>query len=213
MNMKGQVKVTSPSPTFTDRLRIWFRWFLEPTARFLLRLGLTPSTMTIAGLAGNVLAAFLVAQGKISLGGLLMLIFTPFDALDGAMARQAGEDGEWGAFVDSVTDRYSELFVLGGITYYFAMHGEPFWAVATFAAAAGTVLVSYIKARAEAVGYEAKVGLLTRVERYLVLAPSLLLNVPHVGISILALFANYTALQRIFHVRRQAQAAMKSKSR
>lgn len=207
--MKGQTAVHPKSLTFTDRLRIWFRWFLEPTARFLVRLGLTPSTMTIAGLVGNIVAAFCVAQGKITLGGLLMLIFTPFDALDGAMARQSGEDSEWGAFVDSVTDRYSELVVLGALTYYFAMQNEALWTVITFAAAAGTVLVSYVKARAEAVGYEAKVGLLTRVERYLVLAPSLLFNIPKVGIAVIALFANYTALQRIFYVRRQARAAMK----
>lgn len=195
------------SMTFTDRLRIWFRWFLEPTARFLLRLGLTPSTMTIAGLLGNIVAALLVAQGRISLGGLLMLVFTPFDALDGAMARQAGEDNEWGAFVDSVTDRYSELVVLGALTYFFAYTGQSFWVVVTFAAAAGTVLVSYVKARAEAVGYEAKVGVLTRVERYLVLAPALLFHLPQIGVAIIALFANYTALQRIYHVRRQAYAA------
>lgn len=209
---KGKITVSPQHLTFTDRLRIWFRWFLEPTARFLLRLGLTPSTMTLAGLGGNILAAFFIAQGKVTLGGLLMLVFTPFDALDGAMARQAGEDSEWGAFVDSVTDRYSELFVLGGLTYYFAMNAQPLWAVVTFAAAAGTVLVSYVKARAEAVGYEAKVGLLTRVERYLVLAPSLLFNVPRLGILVIALFANYTALQRIFYVRRQARAEMRRSS-
>jgi CDP-diacylglycerol--glycerol-3-phosphate 3-phosphatidyltransferase len=78
-----------------------------------------------------------------------------------------------------------------------------------FGAAAGSVLVSYVKARAEGLGYEAKVGLLTRVERYLVLAPSLVFNQVLIGLAIIALFANVTALQRIWHVRAQAHASMK----
>ena len=77
------------------------------------------------------------------------------------------------------------------------------------AAAAGTVLVSYVKARAEAVGFTAKVGILTRVERYLVLAPLLVLNQPVWAVWIIAVFANFTALQRIFHVRAQAHAQKK----
>jgi CDP-diacylglycerol--glycerol-3-phosphate 3-phosphatidyltransferase len=78
-----------------------------------------------------------------------------------------------------------------------------------FGAAAGSVLVSYVKARAEGLGYEAKVGLLTRVERYLVLAPALLFNQLIIGLGIIALFANITALQRIWHVRRQAHEKLK----
>jgi CDP-diacylglycerol---glycerol-3-phosphate 3-phosphatidyltransferase len=80
-----------------------------------------------------------------------------------------------------------------------------------FGAAAGSVLVSYVKARAEGLGYEAKVGLLTRVERYLILAPSLVFNQLFIGLTIIAVFANITALQRIWHVRSQAHAKMKSR--
>ena len=79
----------------------------------------------------------------------------------------------------------------------------------TFSAAAGSVLVSYVKARAEGLGYEAKVGLLTRAERYIVLAPSLIFNFVYIGLGILAVFANITALQRIWHVRKHAHARMK----
>jgi CDP-diacylglycerol--glycerol-3-phosphate 3-phosphatidyltransferase len=142
-------------------------------------------------------------------GGLLILITTPLDALDGTMARLRGDTSEWGAFVDSVTDRYSELAILGGLLYFFSVTGDGLSCVVTFAAAAGTVLVSYVKARAEAVGFDAKVGFLTRVERFLVLAPLLVLNLPVWAVWFIAIFANFTALQRIYYVRTQAHARKK----
>ena len=191
--------------TFSDRLRVWFKWFLDPAAGFFNRIGLTPNTMTLLGLAGNFIAAFFVAQGRMTTGGLLMLLTTPLDALDGAMARLRGNASEWGAFVDSVTDRYSELAVLGGLLYYFSSTGDWVSSVVTFTAAAGTVLVSYVKARAEAVGFNAKVGFLTRVERFIVLAPLLVFNQPVWAVWFIAIFANFTALQRIYYVRAQAR--------
>ncbi|GER80220.1 MAG: CDP-alcohol phosphatidyltransferase family protein [Anaerolineales bacterium] len=194
-----------PKIEFSDRMRIWFKWFLDPVAAFFNRIGLTPNTMTLLGLAGNFAAAYFVSRGQISLGGLLMLLTTPFDALDGTMARLRGDASDWGAFVDSVTDRYSELAILGGLLVHFSTIGDGLSAIATFAAAAGTVLVSYVKARAEAVGFSAKVGFLTRVERYLVLGPLLLFNQPVIAAWFIAVFANFTALQRIFFVRAQAR--------
>jgi len=198
--------VGDTKPTLSDRMRIWFKWVLDPLATFFNRIGMTPMMMTMLGLAGNFVGAYFVALGKMTTGGLFMLFSTPFDALDGHMARQRGEANEWGGFVDSVTDRYGELAILGGLLYYFAFGGNTPAAVVTFAAAAGTVLVSYIRARAEAVGFEAKVGLLTRVERYLILAPLLVFNQPVWAVWLIALFANFTALQRIYHVRSQARA-------
>ncbi len=195
--------------TFTDILRVSFKWFLDPIARFLNRLGLTPITVTLIGVAGSAIAAFFVARGQIWLGGLIMLIAWPIDALDGTMARLRGEASDWGAFVDSVSDRYSELIILGALLYHFARLNDPAAAVVTFAAAAGSVLVSYVKARAEAQSFSAKEGLLTRAERYLVLGPALLFNIPLIGVWIIAVLANFTALQRIWHVRTQAHADMK----
>jgi CDP-diacylglycerol--glycerol-3-phosphate 3-phosphatidyltransferase len=135
---------------------------------------------------------------------------TPVDALDGTMARLRGESSDFGAFVDSVTDRYSELIIYGGLMYYYLSMGDPLGGLLVFGAAAGSVLVSYVKARAEGLGYEAKVGLLTRVERYLVLAPALVFNQVLIGLAIIAVLANITALQRIWHVRSQAHARMKT---
>ncbi|HLF73031.1 MAG TPA: CDP-alcohol phosphatidyltransferase family protein [Anaerolineales bacterium] len=199
----------SAKKTFTDYLRLWFKWFLDPLGGFFNRLGLTPNTMTMLGLAGNTLGAYYLARGEMFTGGLLVLLMTPIDALDGTMARLRGEPSDFGAFVDSVTDRYSELIIYGGLLYYFLSLGEPLGGLLVFGAAAGSVLVSYVKARAETLGYEAKVGLLTRVERYLVLAPALVFDQLLIGLAIIALFANLTALQRIWHVRRQAHSKMK----
>lgn len=195
--------------TFSDTLRIVFKGVLEPIAGALNRTGITPITVTLLGVAGNVVAALLVARGEISLGGLVMLIAWPIDALDGTMARLRGEASDWGAFVDSVSDRYSELLVLGGLLYYFSYSGQHLLGMVAFAAAAGSVMVSYVKARAEAQSFSAKEGLLTRAERYLVLGPSLLFNVPAVGVWIVAILANFTALQRIYVVRAQAHGLAK----
>jgi CDP-diacylglycerol--glycerol-3-phosphate 3-phosphatidyltransferase len=193
--------------TLTDYLRLWFKWFLDPLGGFFNRLGLTPNMMTMLGLLGNTVGAYYLARGEMLTGGLFVLLMTPIDALDGTMARLRGESSDFGAFVDSVSDRYSELIIYGGLLYHFLSLGEPLGGLLVFGAAAGSVLVSYVKARAEGLGYEAKVGLLTRVERYLVLAPSLVFNQLYIGLGIIAVLANITALQRIWHVRSQAHAA------
>lgn len=196
--------VMSPSKTFSDYLRLWFKWVLDPLGGFFNRLGLTPNMMTMLGLIGNSVGAYYLAKGNMLTGAVLVLLMTPIDALDGTMARLRGESSDFGAFVDSVSDRYSELIIYAGLLYHFLSLGEPLGGLLVFGAAAGSVLVSYVKARAEGLGYEAKVGLLTRVERYLVLAPALVFNQLYIGLGIIAIFANITALQRIWHVRSQA---------
>lgn len=195
--------------TFTDYLRLWFKWVLDPLGGFLNRLGLTPNMVTGLGLLGNTVGAIYLARGEMLTGGLWIALMTPVDALDGTMARLRGESSDFGAFVDSVSDRYSELIIYGGLLYHFLARGELLGGMLTFGAAAGSVLVSYVKARAEGLGYEAKVGLLTRAERYLVLAPALIFNQLNIGLGILAVFANITALQRVWYVRKHARAKLK----
>lgn len=192
--------------TLTDQMRVRFKGLLDPIGTFLNRLGLTPNAMTILGLAGNALGAFFLSQGQMTLGGLLILAMGPVDALDGTMARLRGESGAFGAFVDSVTDRYSELIIFGGLLIFYLNQGDHLASILVYAAAFGSVLVSYVRARGQSLGYDTKVGLLTRMERYLVLAPSLVINMPMLGLWIIALFANFTALQRIFDIRRQTRS-------
>ena len=189
--------------TLTDLMRLRFKGILDPIGRFLNNLGLMPNTITLLGLAGNTAGAILLAQGEMFWGGILILLMGPVDALDGTMARLRGMASDFGAFVDSVTDRYSELVIFGGLLYYFANQGETLAAILVFVAAAGSVLVSYVRSRGQSLGADTKVGILTRMERYLVLAPALLFNQPVWGLWVIAILANITALQRIYDVRRQ----------
>lgn len=192
--------------TLTDLVRLRFGSLLDPLGRFLNRLGLMPNTVTILGLIGNAVGAYFLARGNMTIGGLIILAMGPVDALDGTMARLRGEPSEFGAFVDSVTDRYSELVIFGGILFYYVHRGDWLYALLTFIAAAGSVLVSYVRARGQSLGYETKVGILTRFERYIVLSPLLVFNLPFLAIWILAVFTNITALQRILDIRRQAHS-------
>jgi CDP-diacylglycerol--glycerol-3-phosphate 3-phosphatidyltransferase len=191
--------------TFTDQMRVRFRGVLDPIGAFFNRIGLMPNTMTILGLIGNTVGAYFLSQGQMTYGGLIILAMGPVDALDGTMARLRGEPSEFGAFVDSVTDRYSELVIFGGLLIYYVQQGNWTAALVTYLAASGSVLVSYVRARASSLGYDTKVGILTRMERYLVLAPTLVLNIPLVGLWIIAILANVTALQRIWDIRVQTR--------
>ncbi len=189
--------------TLTDALRIRYKYLLDPIGAFLNRLGITPNTLTISGLVGNSIGAIYLARGSFLVGGLILLSMGAIDALDGTMARLRGEPSDFGAFVDSVTDRYSELVIYAGLLFYAIKELNLFLAMLVFAATAGSILVSYIRARAQSLGYEAKVGVLTRFERFVFLVPSLVMGYPWIGVGLIAILANITALQRIISVRRQ----------
>jgi CDP-diacylglycerol--glycerol-3-phosphate 3-phosphatidyltransferase len=193
--------------SFTDKMRVWFRWYYHPIAEFLNRMGVRPNTVTLVGLLGTVGVAVLIALGHLTWAGLLLLVMGPVDVMDGALARLRNEASSWGAFVDSVTDRYSELFIFLGFLIYYMLLPSLAGILLAYLAAAGSVLVSYVKARADASRLDANVGLLTRVERYLVLIPGLIFSglyppLALIALIIIAVFANFTALQRIYRVRR-----------
>lgn len=194
--------------TPTDRMRARFKGVIEPLADFFIRLGVTPNMMTLAGLGLNIAGAVLVAGGQMTAGGLFILIGGPFDGLDGAMARRLGQPTRFGAFVDSVTDRWSEMLIFMGLLFYYLSSNHPqalLYSLLVFLATMGSVMVSYTKARAETLGFDCNVGVLTRMERYLVMAPALVLNMPWLALWIVAILANVTALQRVWHVRQQAR--------
>ena len=197
-------KKQEESKTFTDYLRLYFKGAADSAAGFLLRLGLKPNSVTFAGLLGHIGAAILVVYGHIFWGGLVLLIMAPLDFLDGTMARMRGESSTFGAFVDSVTDRYSEFVIMGGLLIYYLMKQDWVACIGVYLAAVGSLMVSYIRSRGEGLGFNVKIGLLTRVERYIVLIPGLLFNFPRIAIWIIAVLANFTALQRIFFVRRES---------
>ena len=201
-----QAENTAPKrATPTEWMRKNFKGILDPIADVFIRWGFHPNTMTLVGLIGNTVGALFLAFNYMTVGGLFILLSGPFDALDGTMARKLGQPTKFGAFVDSVTDRWSEMLILGGLLFHYLQRGNStLECLLVFAATMGSVMVSYTKARAEALGFDCNVGVLTRMERYLVMAPALLLNWPAVALWIIAILANVTALQRAFYVRSQA---------
>jgi CDP-diacylglycerol--glycerol-3-phosphate 3-phosphatidyltransferase len=192
-------------------LRKIFKRVLDAVGGFLNRLGIKPNTITILGILLNIVGAYFLASGHMTLGGIFILIAGPLDAVDGTMARLRNEPSTFGAFTDSVSDRYSELVILGGLMYYFLNQQDWLTCMIIYLAASGSVLVSYVKARAESLGFDGKVGILSRVERFIILAPCLLFNIPKIALWILAIFANFTSFQRIFYVRRQAHRELFNK--
>lgn len=199
----------NPTPTFSDRARIIFKGILDPIGHFLNRLGLTPNSITLLGLLGTTIGAYVIAQGRMTTGAFILLASVLVDAFDGTMARLRGEPSDFGAFVDSVSDRYAELATFGGLLYYFLTQNDYPGVTVSFLAAAGSVLVSYVKARAEGLGFTAKIGILSRLERYLVLIPLLVFNQPFIAVVVIAALANITAYQRILHVRAQGRERIK----
>jgi CDP-diacylglycerol--glycerol-3-phosphate 3-phosphatidyltransferase len=164
------------------------------------RTGITPNGLTIIGLVLNVVVATVLAAGYLAVGGALLLAAGAFDMLDGALARTTGQTTKFGAFLDSTLDRYSELIVFGGLLLHFQASGLMVESALIFAAAAGSVMVSYVRARAEALGFDCEVGWLPRPERILLLAAGLLLGYPAVALWVLAVLTNVTVVQRIVHV-------------
>ncbi|MFN2300060.1 MAG: CDP-alcohol phosphatidyltransferase family protein [Anaerolineales bacterium] len=190
------------NPSFTDRMRVQFKGLLEAVAGLFNRLGIPPNAMTLTGLLGTMAGAVLIARGEIAAGGWVVLLSGATDAIDGTMARLMGKASRFGAFLDSTADRFAELFIFGALALRFALVSDPGGVAAAFAGAIGSVMVSYEKARAEGLGFECKVGLLTRMERYMVLCPLLILNLPFWAAAAVAVLGNFTALQRIWHVYR-----------
>ncbi len=202
--MASETSNQEKRPTFTDRLRVRFQKDLDRIGGFLLSLGLTPNMLTLFGVFGNLAGAVLIAFGYLTAGGLVLLIMGAMDALDGTMARLNGTPSKWGGFVDSISDRYSELLIFAGLLVYYLGRGNDFMSLLIFIAAAGSVMVSYSRARALSLGYEVKQGLLTRAERFIILTPTIIIGYPQIGIVIIAIFANFTAFQRIYFVHNQA---------
>ena len=184
--------------------------FTDPIVSPLAAAGVTPNMISVAGFAGNVAAAALAAGGMFVAAGVLMLVFSALDLLDGALARKTGTVTKFGAVFDSVLDRMSEAAVLGGLLFHFTQMGGHTMEVALcYAAVVGSIMVSYVRARAEGIGLELREGLFTRAERVILLAGSLILapvvhdDVVLGALWVLATLSLFTAIQRVFAVWRK----------
>ena len=188
--------------------KLGFRGAVQPLALALARAGIQANWLTYLGFVLNVLVAVLVSQGWFAVGGATFLIVNALDFLDGAVARAAGTAGAFGAFLDSVLDRYSEAVVFVGLIIWYAREGDTLAVTVTALALAGSFMVSYCRARAEGLGLACEVGLLQRPERIVVLGIGLMLAelaypmVLVVVLAALAVLTNVTTAQRIRHVGR-----------
>ncbi|BAM01938.1 MULTISPECIES: CDP-alcohol phosphatidyltransferase family protein [Caldilinea] len=181
--------------------RDWIATPLNQIARALEGTGVSPNVLTLIGFGLTGIVAIILATGNLFLGGLLLIVAALFDTLDGALARNTDQVTVFGAFLDSTLDRYSEAVTLLGLMIFYS--GRPDGAIYTLLLAftlAGSLMVSYTRARAEAVGIECKEGLFQRTERIAVLIVGLLTGWMMPVLWILAVFTNLTALQRIFDV-------------
>jgi CDP-diacylglycerol--glycerol-3-phosphate 3-phosphatidyltransferase len=192
---------------FEGFLRKTFQTPLDALAGFLLKLGITANFITLLGLVGNIVAAILIARGNLLAGGLVAAFMAPLDAVDGALARKTGVVGKFGAFLDSVVDRYDEMILLAGVLFFFQTQAHTLGVMLTYAALCGSVLVSYTRARAEGLGYSGKAGIFSRIERSIVLILGLVFNQLLISVGIIAIMANVTAIQRIFFVWKQSKQA------
>jgi CDP-diacylglycerol--glycerol-3-phosphate 3-phosphatidyltransferase len=156
----------------------------------------------VAALGISLLAALCIAGGGLRLGALVLLLAAVGDLIDGMLARQTGQVTPFGAFFDSTLDRLGEGAILAALAYQFAVTGRPVVVAVTLLALLGSLLVSYTRARAEALGVECKVGLMSRAERVVLLVAGLLIGLPGLAVLLLAALSLYTVGERVLHVRR-----------
>ena len=206
----GKVKMTSKQPvTLTDRLRKITQVPLSRLGLILSRLGIHPDLITIFGLALVGVAAILIGSGIFLWGGIILLVSLPLDAVDGAVARAMKRKSVFGMVLDSTLDRYADGFIFASLSYYFAVQDRFDMMGLSLVALMGSFLVSYVRARADdaKVRVATTVGLFTRVERVMVILAMILgmglFNQSlflEIGILVLAIGTNFTALQRLLFV-------------
>jgi soluble lytic murein transglycosylase len=188
---------------YKETVRAW----TDPVGHVLFRLHLRPNHLTLMGLGVSFVASAAFVAGRTRTGGFLLLLAGLFDFFDGSLARVSGQVTPFGAFLDSVIDRYSDLLVLLGLVVFFASMAERRAALIAMAGLVGSIMVSYTKARAESIGVECNVGFMERPERMICLIAGALFDVLEPALWFLALFANVTAIHRIAFTRRAIRAA------
>ncbi|PIP35218.1 MAG: CDP-alcohol phosphatidyltransferase [Desulfobacterales bacterium CG23_combo_of_CG06-09_8_20_14_all_52_9] len=191
--------------TLTDWAKHASKGILEPLARLLLKLGLEPNFLSFIGFLLAVAAGSLSAVGRFPQSGCVFLLSGIIDALDGTLARIGRLESRFGAFFDSFLDRYSESALFLGIAYWSTFEARHDLVLLAILSLVGSYMVSYARARAEGVGISCRIGLFSRMERFIILVLALLSGQLFLGLVFLAIMANVTAFQRLVHVARQSR--------
>jgi phosphatidylglycerophosphate synthase len=205
---------------FTQKFQAWVRRWAERAVGVFRDSPITPNMLTLFGLVITGVGALLVAIGLLLVGGVVLAFAGLFDIFDGALARAAGKVYRYGAFLDSTVDRYSEGVVYLGILIYFLDQHDGLRPIIVLIALAGSYLVSYVRARAQSLGFTCDVGILARPERVVIIVAGLLLESLGVKIGgwtpltvalvILAVGTNFTAVQRVWVVWQQNRAELRA---
>ncbi len=185
-----------------------FKNLLTPLIRVLVRLKLNPNWLTTCSFFVSIFAAIAFGRGELVRGAVLLLLTGFLDMLDGAVARASNRVTKFGALYDSTLDRYAEIMVFFGIAYYFVnetSHGAEYGLLVSmivFVGIAGSLMVSYVRARAEGLGLECRVGLMQRPERLIAISIGALVSDAWLvgALLLIAVFANFTAIQRIVYI-------------
>jgi CDP-diacylglycerol--glycerol-3-phosphate 3-phosphatidyltransferase len=180
----------------------WFTGILDPFIDIIVHFHVHPNHFTILGLFITIVGAVFYANHDIRLGGLFILLGGICDIIDGKIARKTGLSSKFGALFDSSLDRYAEVFMFLGAGIYFVQKDHQITSIMVFLALGGSTMVSYVRARAEALGYECKIGIMQRPERIVYIGFASLIHpyILEVVIWMVAILANFTAIQRIYYI-------------
>lgn len=182
------------------------RYLTQPAVALLARTHMTPTTITWLGFLLALCAGALIAMGYLLAAGIVVLLAGYFDILDGALARRINQTTRFGAVFDSTVDRISESTTLLGIMVLFLSRGEPPWTIILVGVALpSSLLVSYIRARAEALNIDSQVGIFTRAERVVILSLGLLINQVLIALAIVTALSIITVIQRLVNVYQQTK--------
>jgi len=185
-----------------DGVKNWYLRLINPVIDLFVRLELNPNFFTTIGFILTVGAAVLFATGNLRVAGAIVLLAGTFDIVDGQVARRTKRVTKFGALYDSTLDRYAEVIMFFGLAFYFVKEEWFITSVAVSVALGGSVMVSYVRSRAEALGFQCKVGIMQRPERVVYIGIGALIHIYALifAIIVIAVLANITALQRLYHI-------------
>lgn len=192
------------------RIRKQWDRVMRPVGQGLARSGISPDAVTALGVALQLVAAYWIVEGRLVAAGLISIAAALMDVFDGAVAKARGMAGNFGALLDSTTDRLADALVFVPVAWLYGVspdvpgRDQPWVAAVALGALVASFLVSYVKARAEGLGYECNVGFAERAERLILMILALLFDFLPIAVTVVAAASTITFIQRLVHVRKQA---------
>lgn len=197
--MKDKLKDFTVLPKSIQK---WFLRIVDPVIEFVVHFNVHPNFFTVLGLIVSIIGAYFFAKHNLRIGAIYILLGGLCDIIDGKVARKTGLSTKFGALFDSSLDRYSEVFMFLGVAIHFVKMDYTTTSIMVFLGLGGSMMVSYVRARAEGLGYACKVGIMQRPERIVYICAGALIHeyILMVVVWMIAILANFTALQRMYHV-------------